>query len=281
MTSFEMQEQYPIQDSLSMSIEQRSRSRTLNKTAKWKLEQFHEKNVMQEEQDKIQRVFKIYNDNLIDEHNQNDNHFFEEYLSWLPVIHPKRVWPWKIFVAITTLFVFFELPIYVMYGSEFWKKIIGRYALFYGIFIILLTASYYKLLLLFQIILFQVSKELVQQMLENILKFMQLLELIFWKHQKKFPEDFEIDCQIEINYYSLKNTIQQNSNVIHVIQLIIMLIYDICPKTHSLPLVQELIEESTVLDLKQDRIKIQRFDRKQWAKRANAKLQLKVQTIIN
>ncbi|CAD8193663.1 unnamed protein product [Paramecium pentaurelia] len=159
MTSFEMQEQYSLQDSLlsdvsSMSIEQRSRSRTLNKTVKWKLEQFHEKNVMQEEQEKIQRVIKIYDDNLNDEHGHSDNNFFEEYLSWLPVILPKRVWPWKIFVAITTLFVFFEVPIYVMYGEDFWKELInagGRYALFYGIFIILLTdmlldfvTSYYK-----------------------------------------------------------------------------------------------------------------------------------------
>jgi len=63
-----------------------------------------------------------------DEHFNNPNTlkisiFFDNLAktNCLPVIKPKSIVLWKICIALLIIFLFFEVPIFVMFGTEFWK----------------------------------------------------------------------------------------------------------------------------------------------------------------
>ncbi|CAD8074768.1 unnamed protein product [Paramecium sonneborni] len=85
--------------------------------AKLALEERAEKKQQQSQEYILERIRQLYNDSL--EGVQKKLNILYQ----LPILRPKQIILWKLLINLLTLFVFFEIPVYISFGQAFWKEL--------------------------------------------------------------------------------------------------------------------------------------------------------------
>ncbi|CAD8058509.1 unnamed protein product [Paramecium primaurelia] len=116
--------------------------------AKLAMEERAEKEQQQSQQYILEKIHQLYSDSL--EGIQKKLNILYQ----LPILRPKQIILWKLLINLLTLFVFFEIPVYIAFGEGFWKELETEYqvaALYYTISLLLVIdmgldfiTAYYK-----------------------------------------------------------------------------------------------------------------------------------------
>ncbi|CAD8145638.1 unnamed protein product [Paramecium octaurelia] len=94
-----------------------SNGKQFQNKAKLAMEERAEKEQQQSQQFILEKIRQLYNDSL-EGVSQKLNILYQ-----LPILRPKQIILWKLFINLLTLFVFFEVPVYIAFGQGFWQEL--------------------------------------------------------------------------------------------------------------------------------------------------------------
>ncbi|CAD8067666.1 unnamed protein product [Paramecium primaurelia] len=106
------QDDYHLESSQSIS-----NGKQFQNKARLAMEERAEKEQQQSQQYILEKIRQLYNDSL------EGVSLKLNILYQLPILRPKQIILWKLFINLLTLFVFFEVPVYIAFGQGFWKEL--------------------------------------------------------------------------------------------------------------------------------------------------------------